>query len=399
MKILLVCAAFPPRGKGGGPMGSFMIASGLISRGHDVRVITIGDAAATESYRGITVHVVRSPNVYWDYIFTKRSGLLKLAWHILENFNPVAYFRLRPHLTTFDPDLVMTVSIENTNVATWLLARVHSKPVVHVIQSYFLACWRGSLFNNGHDCKSQCASCKVLSVGKKPMSNLVNGVFGETQFVLQEHLRMGYFKNAMSAVIPGPVFSIPGRVPKRRSGALVVGYMGVLAPHKGVDVLANAARLLGPQSKMRFLVGGTGEDDSYVASLKRQFGQADVTFLGWVQPAEAYPLFDVLVVPSRWKEPFGRIVVEALAYGIPVVCARSGGIAESIQDQLTGYTFESGNYRELAEILQNRIEANEPARLAMAHNALRHSSAFDQSAIASRIDRFLNTTVEAFHAN
>jgi glycosyltransferase involved in cell wall biosynthesis len=135
-----------------------------------------------------------------------------------------------------------------------------------------------------------------------------------------------------------------------------------------------------------------------VVSLKQRFGQADVTFLGWMQPSQAYPLFDVLVVPSRWKEPFGRIVVEALAYGIPVICARSGGIAESIQDQLTGYTFESGDYRALAKILQDRVQANEPARFAMAENALSHSSTFDQSVIAGRIDEFLTATVETYRA-
>src|ERR1035437_4772085 len=208
MKILLVCSAFPPRGKGGGPEGSFMIATGLLARGHEVRVVTIGDTSAVENYKGIEVHVIKSPNVYWDYFFSKRSAPLKLIWHLLENFNPIAYFRLRPHIKAFAPDLVMTVSIENTNVATWLLARRYSIPVVHVLQSYFLACWRGGFFKNGKNCVGQCTSCKVLSVGKKPMSALVNGVFGETHFVLQEHLKRGYFKNAKSAVIPGPVFPI-----------------------------------------------------------------------------------------------------------------------------------------------------------------------------------------------
>ena len=56
-------------------------------------------------------------------------------------------------------------------------------------------------------------------------------------------------------------------MPKARDGKLVVGYMGVLAPHKGVDVLADAARLMGPNSNVRFLIGGTGEDEAYVAAL------------------------------------------------------------------------------------------------------------------------------------
>lgn len=81
MKILLVCAAFPPRGKGGGPEGSFMIASGLLAQGHEVRVVTVGDAAGVEQYKGVEVHIMRSPNVYWDYFFTKRPAALKMLWH------------------------------------------------------------------------------------------------------------------------------------------------------------------------------------------------------------------------------------------------------------------------------------------------------------------------------
>jgi glycosyltransferase involved in cell wall biosynthesis len=398
MKILLVCAAFPPRGKGGGPMGSFMIARSLLARGHEVRVVSVGDKEALEHHEGIPVHLIRSPNLYWDYLHTQRAAWRKLLWHVLENFNPLAYVRLRPHLQAFRPDLVMTVSIENTNVATWLLARLHDTPIVHVIQSYFLLCWRGSLFKNGQDCNGPCASCRVLSVGKKSLSSLVHGVFGETRFVLQEHLQRGYFKHARSAVIPGPVFPVPGRTPKRRHGPLVVGYMGVLAPHKGVDVLAAAARALRPHERFQFLIGGTGEDANYVDALKLAFGEADVRFLGWIAPEQAYPLFDVLVVPSRWREPFGRIVVEALAYGIPVICSRSGGMAESIRERVNGLTFRSGDAVELTRLLRDVIEPDEAGRYALAVNALRDSSAFDIDDIAASMDDFLTATVDRFHA-
>ena len=375
-----------------------MIASGLLAQGHEVRVVTVGDAAGVEQYKGVEVHIMRSPNVYWDYFFTKRPTALKMLWHVLENFNPRAYWRLRPHLKAFRSDVVMTASIENINVATWLLARMHKVPVVHVIQSYFLACWRGGLFKNGANCTGQCGSCKVLSVGKKPMSHLVDGVFGETRFVVDQHLELGYFKHAASAVIPGPVFPIAGRVPKARDGKLVVGYMGVLAPHKGVDVLADAARLMGPNSNVRFLIGGTGEDEAYVASLREKFGDADVEFMGWVKPDDVYPLFDVLVVPSKWKEPFGRIVVEALAYGVPVICAHSGGIAESIRENENGYTFASGQHDELITLLRDVLEPDEPARMRLAQNALQHSHRFDIGTITARISDFVSATVASYKA-
>ena len=124
----------------------------------------------------------------------------------------------------------------------------------------------------------------------------------------------------------------------------------------------------------------------------------NVEFLGWVKPENAYPLFDVLVVPSRWNEPFGRIVVEALAYSVPVICARSGGIAESILSNENGFTFESGNHVELATLLRDVIEANAPGHLALSQNALQHSKSFDIKAISKRIDDFLTLTVAEFNA-
>jgi len=364
-----------------------------------VRVVTVGDETAVENYEGIAVHVMRSPNVYWNYMRTPRAGWRKVIWHLLENFNPVAYFRLRPHVKTFAPDVVMTVSIENVNVATWLLAWLHSIPVVHVIQSYFLMCWRGGLFKNNDNCVGQCAGCKALSFGKKPLSRLVNGVFGETNFVLNAHLQQGYFVNAQAAVIPGMIFPIASRVPKRREGPLVVGYMGVLEPHKGVDVLAQAAASLGAHSNIRFLIAGTGESPDYVARLQQVFGAADVDFLGWSQPGVAYPQFDVLVVPSKWKEPFGRIVVEAFSYGIPVVCARSGGVSESVRDGFDGYTFESGDAQQLASILKDLLEADEPLRYTLACNALLHSKDYALAPVAHQIDLFLTSVTTEYQAH
>ena len=149
---------------------------------------------------------------------------------------------------------------------------------------------------------------------------------------------------------------------------------------------------------VRFLIGGTGEDEAYVASLREKFGDADGEFMGWVKPDDVYPLFDVLVVPSKWKEPFGRIVVEALAYGVPVICARSGGIAESIRENENGYTFASGQHDELITLLRDVLEPDEPARMRLAQNALQHSHRFDIGTIAARISDFVSATVASYKA-
>src|SRR5262249_6959270 len=140
MRILLICAAFPPFGKGGGPASSELLAHGLVNRGHAVRVLTVAGQDATDVQNGIEVKTIKSLNVYWDY-WKPNPLAAKVAWHVLENFNPYALTRMRLEMREFSPDIVATIGIENVNVATWLAARLEGIPVSHMIYSYFLMCW------------------------------------------------------------------------------------------------------------------------------------------------------------------------------------------------------------------------------------------------------------------
>jgi hypothetical protein len=118
MRILLACAAYPPWGKGGGPAASESIARALSARGHTVHVVTVADEDTNEDRDGIAIRTLRSLNVYWDY-WKKNPFHRKLAWHALENGNPRALLRMRRAIAAVRPDIVMTISCENINVATW----------------------------------------------------------------------------------------------------------------------------------------------------------------------------------------------------------------------------------------------------------------------------------------
>jgi glycosyltransferase involved in cell wall biosynthesis len=60
---------------------------------------------------------------------------------------------------------------------------------------------------------------------------------------------------------------------------------------------------------------------------------------------------DVIVVPSIWKEPFGRVSIEGTAYGVPAIVARSGGLPENVQHGVDGFVFEPRDSHGLADIL------------------------------------------------
>jgi glycosyltransferase involved in cell wall biosynthesis len=114
-------------------------------------------------------------------------------------------------------------------------------------------------------------------------------------------------------------------------------FVGRLAPEKAPHLAVEAARRAG----LRLLMAGVVEDvhrdyaDSVLAG-----GGDDVEFLGPLERDELAKLLQdalVLVMPLAWDEPFGLVVVEALAAGTPVVAWRRGAMPEIIDDGVTGF--------------------------------------------------------------
>ncbi|GFO82047.1 MAG: glycosyl transferase [Methyloceanibacter sp.] len=395
MRILCAAAAYPPYGKGGGPKASEAVAKALVARGHAVRVITVADGETFDLRDGVEVKTVPSLNVYWNY-WVERPAITKLVWHVLENFNPRAYFRMRREISDFQPDLVMTISAENVNVATWVAAKSLGRPVVHMIHSYFLMCWRGTKFSRKGNCETPCWQCRLTSVGKKLCSQAVDAVTSEAAHTLAKHQKHGYFRNATGGVISGAV-EPPAHVPERAvadAGPIRVGFIGMVAPVKGIMTLADAAVELGKDAPFEYVIAGDG-DPEFLDEVSARFPGAVATFLGWTQRETFYPQVDVVVVPSIWEEPFGNVAVEALSYGIPVIVSRSGALPEIVEPGKSGLIFTAGDHRELADCLR-QLERDRPLLRRLQQGALARSRDYAPEGMADSLDSFVRQ-VEAAH--
>jgi len=159
------------------------------------------------------------------------------------------------------------------------------------------------------------------------------------------------------AIIPqfgvDPDIFEPG--PRAAGRGFIVGYLGRLVAEKGVDLLLDA--LAGLQGVWRAYILGSGPERKALQDQARRLGLADrVTFEDWLPSAQMpayYRQLDVLVVPSRtrpnWKEQFGRVLIEAMACGVPVVGSDSGEIPNVIGD--SGLIFREGRVDILREHL------------------------------------------------
>ncbi|HLZ09589.1 MAG TPA: glycosyltransferase family 4 protein [Chloroflexota bacterium] len=141
--------------------------------------------------------------------------------------------------------------------------------------------------------------------------------------------------------LPGPEFQ--------------VGYVGRLVPEKGVDLLIRACKSL--ELPWRLSIIGDGPEREALAEVARQYDAADrVTFRGPLASTDVPAVLrelNVLVLPSRtmanWREQFGRVLVEAMACGVPVVGSTCGEIPQVIGE--AGLIFAEGNSERLAERL------------------------------------------------
>lgn len=118
----------------------------------------------------------------------------------------------------------------------------------------------------------------------------------------------------------------------------IVFFVGRLIDIKGAGVLIDAAEK--SDKRIHFVIAGTGPMEEYLR--KRCEELENAIFLGRIDNKKLniyYNASDIFVVPSQYEEAFGRVILEALSCGIPVVASKKGGIPEVI-DETVGILIE-----------------------------------------------------------
>jgi glycosyltransferase involved in cell wall biosynthesis len=144
--------------------------------------------------------------------------------------------------------------------------------------------------------------------------------------------------------------------------AFNVVLVGRLAEWKGQHILLEAARSFLPDKRVKFWLAGDalfGEEEykRRLESTMREYGLDNVNLLGHVDDIQGLmQRCDLLIHTSITPEPFGQVIIEGMAAGLPVIASNEGGPKETVVPQETGLLIEPGDPAKLEEAIRWMLE-------------------------------------------
>ncbi len=199
---------------------------------------------------------------------------------------------------------------------------------------------------------------------------------------ISEAIRQDSFPN--SIVIGNPydskLFRRLPEIQKQKS----IAFLGRLVSDKGVDLLLQSFYDI-PQSDWHLYIIGSGPEAASLERLSVQLNlSANVHFLGALQGdvlVRELNRHQLMVIPSRWREPFGVVALEGLACGCVLLASDGGGLSDAVGS--AGLLFMRGCRSDLTQKLESLLE-NEDLRDQLAREAPAHLIHFDENSVCSR---------------
>ncbi|MFZ2970986.1 MAG: glycosyltransferase family 4 protein [Minisyncoccia bacterium] len=128
-------------------------------------------------------------------------------------------------------------------------------------------------------------------------------------------------------------------------------YLGRYTYEKGADAAVNVAKRSGEKLKMSGNIWGNGFYDEKIKPHLKKGKIEDVGFLDRSEISDFLGKASALLFPIRWQEPFGLVMIEAMACGTPVIAFKNGSVPEVIKHGKTGFVVE--NEEEMIEAMKS----------------------------------------------
>lgn len=362
MKIALINNLYPPEGTGGAEHVIETHAEELISKGHDVIVITGTRTKKHDFFRNLKIIRYRPFNIYYYPDGHLYSFITRLIGNAIDLFNLISFFEIKrilkreqPHkaichnlkgLGLFTPDALRSLSISFTlylhdvqySIPSGILLKKHER----------------SFFNNG-------PFQKLYEAIVKSLLGSPNEVISPSQFLIDFYTKKGFFKHSKIIIDRIDWNRINVAVLQERferfkqkvkNGVSVkVLYVGKIEEHKGIIELVKLWKNV--PKHITLSVIGTGSKANVLKKISAS--NPSVSYLGKHSRKGLdtfYQKADILMLPTLCYENRPQVILEAYKNNLPVIAHAVGGIPEIIKHGKTGFLLKSVTRESILEILK-----------------------------------------------
>ncbi|MDD4412684.1 MAG: glycosyltransferase family 4 protein [Patescibacteria group bacterium] len=317
--------------KGGTAVSTFLIAKDLKRLGHNVFISSIDEYPDFKNF--VFFDIRKIP------IFFIRDWCLKTFFKKIIKEQKI--------------DLVYASDCRFTAVGAILAAKeMNIKSAVHY-RDYWFCCLRGDMLHGAETCdgqgfdfcfKHQPGRRFIWEYYKKKYFQKRLNILAQADFSLAVSQAMlarvkaaGISENIYNVY---DLFELPENIaPKNNKSdndSIKILFIGRLVEHRGVKTLLEVAqKSLISRPNFKFVIVGDGEMMEYCLKIKRDGKLENIEMVGAVpydKVEKYYKECDVFFFPALLEEPLGRVVIEAMSYGLPVVASNRGGIKEVINN-------------------------------------------------------------------
>lgn len=329
MRILIINTLYSPYKVGGAEVSVQLLAEGLVSAGNQVRVLSLHEFnyIKRDIINGVEVCYTPLMNIYWPFKKDfEASKIKKLIWHTLDNYNPLMKKSVTREILDFKPDVVHTNNLAGFSVSAWTAAKEHNIRLIHTARDYYLFHPNCTLFKNGESQNPNELNVRFWSWVKKIKSKNVDYFVGISDFIRIFYIKNGFFEQEKSIFIYNSVNKIEKS--NLNGNIETIGFIGGLTAEKGFDVFCDIADKY--RSKYKFYAAGSFKNNSESIVLAKRAKDTNIILLGFVTLEDFVNKVDAVVLPIKWNEPFGRVVVECALSGLPIYTNMQGGISELV---------------------------------------------------------------------
>ena len=262
-------------------------------------------------------------------------GVIKMIEKVRVFFDLLSPLLIAQRIRRFNPDVLLVHQIDRLGPFFMHFCKFLN-PDVKIVRVYHDLgdiCVLRTRFRNDRNCRKLCNLCKPKNALNRWSSKLIDFAIYNSNFTKNQFNELNY--RPVTGCVGYPFEKPTTRNQKIKnkihSGYYEIGYVGRLHPTKGLEFLIRSASKI---QGVRVNFVGTG-DDKYIKQLADLARRLDlpIFFHGFQEfPFHVLKGMGVLVVvvPSKWDEPFGRIPLEAASFGIRSLVADTGGLAESV---------------------------------------------------------------------